>query len=210
VLESLNRIAAPLLSTIPNRSYRFVLFVSEAREVNAFALPGGYLVFNRGLLERARTPEEIQGVLAHEVAHVLKRHSLAQLAQNIGLEVAVQTLWGNENPYLDYLVRNGSQLLSLKFTRDHERAADDLGWELLQNARINPEGMVSFFAELKAEMDAKGKGGFGPGAVFLSTHPTPQERIERLGQKKGALGSREFKSFVVEFKALQASLRTIP
>ena len=210
VLESLNRIAAPLLSTIPNRSYRFALFVSEAREVNAFALPGGYLVFNRGLLERARTPEEIQGVLAHEVAHVLKRHSLAQLAQNIGLEVAVQTLWGNENPYLDTLIRNGSQLLSLKFTRDHERAADDLGWELLQNARINPEGMVSFFAELKAEMDAKGKGGFGLGAVFLSTHPTPQERIERLGQKKGALGSREFKSFVVEFKALQASLRTIP
>ena len=210
VLESLNSIAAPLLIAVPNRSYRFALFVSDAREVNAFALPGGYLVFNRGLLERTSTPEEIQGVLAHEVAHVLKRHSLAQLAQNIGLEVAVQTLWGNENPYLHYLIRNGSQLLSLKFTRDHERAADDLGWELLQNAQINPQGMVNFFAELKAEMDAKGKGGFGPGAAFLSTHPTPQERIERLEHKKGAVGSYEFKSFEVDFKALQARLRMIP
>jgi predicted Zn-dependent protease len=104
----------------------------------------------------------------------------------------------------------GSQLLSLKFTRDHERAADDLGWELLQNAQINPQGMINLFAELKAEMDAKGNGSFGPGAVFLSTHPTPRERIERLGQKKGELGSREFKSFVVEFKALQAGLRMIP
>jgi len=127
VLASLNRIASPLLSTIPNRSYRFVLFVSEAREVNAFALPGGYLVFNRGLLERARTPEEIQGVLAHEVAHVLKRHSLAQLAQNIGLEVAVQTLWGNENPYLDYLVRNGSQLLSLALIPRHKNGSSASG-----------------------------------------------------------------------------------
>ena len=94
--------------------------------------------------------------------------------------------------------------------RDHERAADDLGWELLQNAQINPQGMINFFAGLKSEMDAKGKGGFGLEASFLSTHPTPQERIERLGQKKGALGSREFKSFVVEFEALKARRRTIP
>ena len=210
VLEPFNRLSAPLLSSIPNRSYRFVLFVSDAREVNAFALPGGYLVFNRGLLEKARAPEEIQGVLAHEVAHVLKRHSLVQLAQNIGLEVAMQALLGNENPYLDYLVRNGSQLLSLKFTRDHERAADDLGWELLQNAQINPQGMVSFFAGLKSELDAKGKGGFGLEAAFLSTHPTPQERIDRLEQKKTALGSGEFRSFEGEFKDLRAGLRSMP
>jgi beta-barrel assembly-enhancing protease len=210
VLKPLNSLADPLLSSVPNKSYRFVLFVSDAREVNAFALPGGYLVFNRGLLEKARTPEEIQGVLAHEVAHVLERHSLVQLAQNIGLKVAVQALLGNESPYLDYLVRNGSQLLSLKFTRDHERAADDLGWELLQNAQINPRGMLDFFAILKSETDAKGKVGLGPGAAFLSTHPTPQERIDRLEQKKAALGSREFTSFEVEFKSLQAALQSIP
>ena len=210
VLEPFNRLSAPLLSSIPNRSYRFVLFVSDAKEVNAFALPGGYLVFNRGLLEKARAPEEIQGVLAHEVAHVLKRHSLVQMAQNIGLKVAVRALLGNENPYLDYLVRNGSQLLSLKFTRDHERAADDLGWELLQNAQINPQGMVNFFAGLKSEMDAKGKRGFGLEASFLSTHPTPQERIDRLEQKKTALGRGEFRSFEGEFKDLRAGLRSMP
>ena len=210
VLEPLNRLAVPLFNSISDRSYKFDLFVSNAREVNAFALPGGYLVFNRGLLERARTPEEIQGVLAHEVAHVLKRHSLIQLAQNIGLGVAVQTLWGNENPYLDFLVKNGSKLLSLKFTRDHERTADDLGWELLQNAQINPQGMGAFFAGLKSEMDAKGGSGLGLGAEFFSTHPTPQERIDRLDQKMARLGSQKFKSFEVEFKALQAGLSTIP
>jgi len=187
-----------------------MLFVSDAREVNAFALPGGYLVFNRGLLEKARTPEEIQGVIAHEIAHVLKRHNLVQLAQTIGLDVAVPAILGNKNLYLDVLVRNGSQLLSLKFTRDNERAADDLGWELLQNAQINPQGMITFFASLKSDMDARGKGDSGPGAAFLSSHPTPKERIYRLEQKMTALGSWEFKSFEFEFKSLRAGLQAAP
>ena len=210
VLEPLNSLAAPLLSIIPNPSQQFLLFVSDAREVNAFALPGGYLVFNKGLLENARAPEEIQGVIAHEIAHVLERHSLVQLAQTIGLDVAVPALLGNKSTYLDYLVRNGTQLLSLKFTRDNERTADDLGWELLQNAQINPRGMISFFASLKTDMDAKGKGGSVRGAAFLSTHPTPQERIDRLEQKMAELGGREFKSFEIEFKSLIAGLQGSP
>jgi beta-barrel assembly-enhancing protease len=208
VLKPLNNIAAPLLSSIPNPSHRFVLFVSDAKEVNAFALPGGYLVFNRGLLEKAKAPEEIQGVIAHEIAHVLKRHNLVQLAQTIGLDVAVPAIFGNKNPYLDVLVRNGSQLLSLKFTRDHERAADDLGWELLQSGQINPQGMITFFASLKLNKDSNGKGDSGPEAAFLSTHPTPQERIDRLEQKMTALGGREFKSFENEFNLLRAGLQT--
>jgi len=210
VLGPLNTLAAPLLSSIPNPSHRFMLFVSDAREVNAFALPGGYLVFNRGLLENARAPEEIQGVIAHEIAHVLERHSLVQLAQTIGLYVAVPALLGNKSPYLDYLVRNGSQLLSLKFTRDNERTADDLGWELLQKAQINPRGMITFFASLKSDMDAKGTGDSGWGAAFLSTHPTPQERIDRLEQKMVGLDIRDFKSFEIEFKSLRAGLQATP
>jgi beta-barrel assembly-enhancing protease len=63
------------LSTNSRSSDRFTLSVTESREVNAFALPGGYIVFHRRLLERARTAEEVQGVRAHEMAHVLKRHS---------------------------------------------------------------------------------------------------------------------------------------
>jgi predicted Zn-dependent protease len=210
VLSPLNRLAAPLIESIPENPYQFVLFVSESKEINAFALPGGYLVLNRGLLEKAGKPEEIQGVIAHEIAHILKRHSLLQMAQNIGLEVAVRTLWDNENPLLDYLIKNGSKLLSLKFTRDHERAADDLAWELLQMAQINPQGLVDFFSGLKLELDARGTGNSGPEAVFLSTHPTPQDRIDRLRQKKSIPGIEGFKTFDAEFKDLQDGLRMIP
>ena len=128
VLDPLNRLAAPLFAVPSNASDRFTLFVTTSKEINAFALPGGTIVFHRGLLERARTVEEIQGVLAHEMAHVRKRHGVLQLAQSAGMSLALQQLQGGENRMLDTLIRDSGQLLSLKFSRDHERAADDLGW----------------------------------------------------------------------------------
>lgn len=159
-----------------------------------------------GLLESAKAPEEIQGVLAHEMAHVTKRHGILQLAQNVSPELALQQIQGNEKELQDALVRNSAKLLGSKFSRDHERAADELGWELLQQAQINPQGMLDFFAAMKAELDAKGPGGFALGVGLLRTHPTPQERIDRLRQKSAALGQREFRSFTEPFNALLADL----
>jgi predicted Zn-dependent protease len=201
VLDPLNRLATPLFAGRTNFSDRFTLFVTESKEVNALALPGGYIVFHRGLLERARTAEEVQGVLAHEMAHVQKRHGVLQLAQNIGLDLAIQQLRGGESRLLDALVRDSGQLLALKFSRDHERAADDGGWELVEQAQLNPQGMVSFFAGLKAASDSG-----APAITLLSTHPAPQERMDRLRQKAAALGAREFRSFSAEFSALRAGL----
>jgi predicted Zn-dependent protease len=206
VLDPLNRLAAPLFAGATNSSDRFTLFVTESKEINALALPGGYIVFHRGLLERARTAEEVQGVMAHEMAHVQKRHGVLQLVQSLGLDLAIQQIQGGESRVLDTLVRDSGQLLGLKFSRDHERAADDLGWKLLEQAQINPAGMVDFFAGLKTVMDA---GGALP-IPLLSTHPAPQERMDRLQQKKAALGRWEFRAFAQEFSALQAGLGLTP
>lgn len=201
VLDPLDRLAAPLFAGLTKSTDRFTLFVTESKAINALALPGGYIVFHRGLLERARTAEEVQGVLAHEMAHVQKRHGVLQFAQNIGLDLAIQQLRGGESRLLDALVHDSGQLLGLQFSRDHERAADDGGWELLQQAQINPQGMVNFFAGLKAASDSG-----APAITLLSTHPAPQERMDRLRQKQSALGNREFKSFAGEFRALQTGL----
>jgi predicted Zn-dependent protease len=204
LMESLRRLADPLLNTIPDKSYPFTLYIAESMEVNAFALPGGHIVFNRGLLDWAKTPEEIQGVLAHEAAHVLKRHSLTQMAQNLGIGLAFGQLMGNENRLLDALIQDASKLVSLKFSRDHEREADDLGWDLLQSAGIDPSGMVDFFVRLQA--DATKSIGGPPALNLLSTHPTPQERIDRLEKKKEALVPGTFKTFEGEFKNLRNRL----
>ena len=202
VLDPLNRLAAPLFAAPSNASDRFTLFVTTSKEINAFALPGGTIVFHRGLLERARTAEEIQGVLAHEMAHVRKRHGVLQLAQSAGLSLALQQLQGGGRGMLDTLIRDSGQLLSLKFSRDHERAADDLGWELLEQARINPQGMVNFFAGLKAAAET----GPAPVIPLLSTHPAPQERIDRLNQKAAALRPGDYIPLTQEFRDLQAGL----
>jgi predicted Zn-dependent protease len=206
VLDPLNWLAAPLFAGATNSSDRFTLFVTESKEINALALPGGYIVFHRGLLERARTAEEVQGVLAHEMAHVQQRHGVLQLAQNIGLDLVIQQIQEGESRILDTLVRDSGQLFGLKFNRDHERAADDFGWALLEKAQINPAGMVTFFAGLQTALDT---GGAVP-IPLLSTHPAPQERMDRLRQKSAALGMREFRVFTQEFSALQAGLGITP
>lgn len=205
VLAPFNQLAAPLFAGLTNSSDRFTLFVTESKEVNALALPGGYIVFHRGLLERARTAEEVQGVLAHEMAHVQKRHGVLQLVQNFGLDLAIQQIQGGDSRMLDTLVRDSGQLLGLKFSRDHERAADDLGWQLLEQARINPEGLVNFFAALKVASDTVGT----PPIPLLSTHPAPQERIDSLRQKQATLARQNFKSFAPEFRALQSGLGVV-
>jgi predicted Zn-dependent protease len=207
MLEPLIRLAAPLFANQTNVAERFTLLLTESKEINAMALPGGFIVLHRGLLERARSAEEVQGVLAHEMAHVTKRHSVLQLAQNLGLGLALQQLQGNESGLREMLLSDSAKLVGLRFSRDHERAADDLAWEWLQKAQINPQGMVDFFAAMKTEMDAKGQGGFALGSALLSTHPTPQERIDRLRRKQTLSGAGEFKSFAADFEALQQQLR---
>lgn len=198
ILDPINRLATPLFEKcLPDR---FSIFVTESKDVNAMALPGGYIVIHRGLLERARTAEEVQGVLAHEMAHIEKRHGVIQLAQNIGLDLAIQQLQGGENKLLDSLIKDSGQLLGFKFSRDHERAADDRGWELLGRAEINPAGMVDFFAGLNADTSVP--------IPFLSTHPAPQERMDRLRQKAAALGPIEYRSFAADFTALQNRLKS--
>lgn len=206
ILEALRQLAAPLLLGRTNATDRFTLLVTASRQVNAAALPGGFIVLHRGLLERARSAEEVQGVLAHEMAHILKRHGMLQLAQHAGLGLVVQQLQGNESRLRDALIRDSGQLLTLKFSRDHERAADDLGWELLEQAGIDPGGMVSFFASLKAEAEVQGSA--RGTATLLSTHPAPQERLDRLQLRLATMSPREFKSFAGEFGALQEALQS--
>jgi predicted Zn-dependent protease len=202
VLDPFERLAAPLVSAPAGTADRYTLYVTTSKEVNAFALPGGIIVFHRGLLERACSAAEIQGVLAHEMAHVQKRHGVLQLVKNLGLELAVKQLQGGESRMLDTLLRDSGQLMSLKFSRDAERSADDLGWELLEQAQINPQGMVDFFGGLMSDAGS-GKAAAIP---LLSTHPAPQERIDRLRQKLALLGSREFPSFEESFQDLQKAL----
>lgn len=177
-------ITSRLLPAAESSGYNFRFHISSDTNVNAFALPGGNVVIMQGLLENAETEEQIAGVLAHEMAHVTRRHSLRSIIQTAGLGVAIQMLFGDASG-LVAVVGQGSQfLLQQKFSRNFEREADDVGWGYLIQAKIDPRGMIQFFERLERIQNASQAGATMNGSLaLLSTHPATQERINRLNKK---------------------------
>ncbi len=150
-------------------TYRW--FVAERPDLNAFAAPGGVVVVFRGLLNAVASPEELAGVLAHEVAHAELRHSLQGMVKGLGLRAAVSMAFGDLS---DSVFTDGAtRLTELRFSRDAEREADAEGLRRLVAARISPEGMVRFYERLASEKRVS------PPAI-LSTHPASGERLDWL------------------------------
>lgn len=206
--KQLETITAPLLKAVGTPRYQFKFHIIEDREMNAFALPGGTVAIHTGLLLQADTPEEVAGVLAHEIAHVTRQHSLRSLIKSVGLYAIVQALIGDATGLLAVLADNAPFLLKQKFSRDFEREADEQGWNYLLAANINPEGMTSFFKKIKAEHEKRGSG--MPEALdFLSTHPATDERIRTMEEKQKKLGKTGgFRELEINFKEFQNSVRS--
>ncbi len=190
---ALDKFTAPLLVELKKTGYAPQVFVEQSEELNAFALPGGYVVLNTEVLKRAETPEEVLGVLAHEFAHVSERHVLRGLISSIGVYFGVSILIGDYAGSLAAISDALPQLLSLSFSRDYEREADNVGFGFLTRANINPAGMVEFFRKVQ-EAEKKQLGAISDvtaGLSFLSTHPTTDERIASLEQKLREANSAE-------------------
>ena len=163
--------------------YRYRFHVSKSAVVNAFALPGGIVVVNSGLIDATRTPEELAGVLAHEIQHVEQRHSLNAMVKQLGLTGLWLLITGDAGSTL-----TGTavlQLTSLKFSRDAEEQADAQGFDSLVANGIDPRGMIAFFDVMAAKEQAS------PPAL-LSTHPPSAGRKQVLEERSKALQGRSF------------------
>ncbi|MCY7389757.1 MAG: M48 family metallopeptidase [Burkholderiales bacterium] len=176
--------------------HKFQFFVAEDKTVNAFAMPGGYVVVHTGLLELAETPEEVAGVLAHEVQHIEQRHSLRSIAQSLSLSAVVSVFLGD----MRGLASLGGDLLQLKFSRDHEIEADREGLKALVAAKINPVGMRDFFAKMAAQSQ------LNPG--FLVTHPPSEERMNDIDRLSKALPAtaRQVTPLAYDYAAIKAAI----
>jgi Zn-dependent protease with chaperone function len=168
-VDAVNEIGDRLAAQI-HSPYTFRWHVVDDPQINAFAVPGGHVVVFTGLLRAADTPEEVAGVLAHEIQHVVLRHSLNGLVRSLGWSATIKILFGSSGP-LSGVGELASQLGSLKFGREQETAADVEGLKALQRAKIDPQGMVVFFEELARKES---------GIALLSTHPMSVDRAERL------------------------------
>jgi predicted Zn-dependent protease len=147
--------------------------------VNAFAYPGGYIYITRGILSHFNSEAELVSVLGHEIGHVTARHSVEQMSQQqlaqLGLGVAAAAS-EDFRPYAGYAAA-GLQVLFLKFSRDDERQADDLGLRYMTRADYDPEEMPNVFRTFDRMQDASG-GGRIPN--WQSTHPNPDDRVGRI------------------------------
>lgn len=184
--EMVARLTAPL----PRPTYTFRVLVLDEPVVNAFAAPGGFIVIFRGLLERTRTPEELAGVLAHEIEHVVQRHATKALVQHASTGLLLVALTGDVTGVMAYGLESARVLGSLQYSRLAEEEADREGMRLLLAGGIDPAGMIAFFEGLEQ------KRGDGPAVLkYLSTHPRTEDRIARLRRLAQAPTRRATKLF---------------
>jgi predicted Zn-dependent protease len=157
----------------PNMDWQFRVLNSD--QVNAFAVPGGYIYLTRGLLFRMRNEAQLAGVLAHEAGHIAHRDSVQQIqqAQGLNLLAGLAGLFGGERA--GDITQFVSAFLQLKYSRDQEQRADMAGLSYMTRAGYNPHGLVQLMQILQQAQGARG----GP-PEFFSTHPDPGNRIEYL------------------------------
>jgi len=167
-LAYVQKVAAPLIQAAGKVPFQFQFRVADTEDVNAFALPGGYVTVNFGLLKSAQTGEEVAGVLGHELQHALLRHGTKRMLRQMGSSAFALIVFGGGDLY--GIGQAAGQLASLSYDRGEESEADERGVELLVHAGIDPRGLASFFKRLAADSLQVPE--------LLSTHPDPGGRAE--------------------------------
>ncbi|HEX6096626.1 MAG TPA: M48 family metallopeptidase [Thermoanaerobaculia bacterium] len=183
-----NRIGQRLAQNAGGPQFQYRFRVVNASDINAFALPGGYIYLNRGIIENAKNEGEIAGVLAHEIAHSALRHGTHQASKAYAAQAGLQILGGllggrvgnNTAQILNTVGGVGLNALFLKFSRELETQADVRGAQILAASGYTPADMVSFFNTL-AKVDTARK------TTWLSHHPAPPDRIARIEKERQLL-----------------------
>lgn len=174
--------AAPPFNQLP-----WQFHVVQDPSINAFAIPGGHVYVHTGLIANADNAAELAGVMAHEIAHVLARHSTESISRQYGLSTIASAVLG-QNP--GTLAAIAAQIAATgamaRFSRDAEREADEIGIQAMAAAGYNPNGMASMFEELLEHR--KGQ----PGRVeqFFSTHPLTENRVRDSRTRAAQIGNR--------------------
>ncbi len=170
------------VETIMNRlgagtddAFSYRVHVLDAPITNAFALPGGIIVVYTGLLGAAETPEQVAGVLAHEMSHVQRRHGMRRIAQSLGVVAALQLVFGDVSGLAAIAVNVLHESTVNSYSRDQEREADLDAAKILANAGIDPRALADFFAVLEKREPSTLRG-----FTWLATHPDLAERIEDI------------------------------
>ncbi len=174
-----------------------VRIIDDAKTLNAFCTPGGYIYVYTGLIKFLDSEDQLAGVMGHEIAHAALRHSTRQMTQVYGIAALSSVLTGRSQPGLIEQIAQG--LLSLKFSRGHETESDNYSVIYLCATNYNAAGAAGFFKKME------GQGGNPP--AFLSTHPDPGNRIANIEAKAKELGCTGTNTNKAEYERIKRLLK---
>ncbi len=210
----LNNIGRRLVANIPQEfqhpEFRYTFSGVNLREINAFALPGGPMFVNRGMMEKAHTEGEVAGVMAHELSHVALRHGTAQATKATPYEIGTiagavigAIVGGTAGSVISQGTQFGLGTAFLRFSREYEKQADILGTHIMAAAGYDPRDMANVFKTIEKE-----SGSGGP--QWMSDHPNPGNRYEYITREAQALHVGGATHDTRGFEDVQAHLRTLP
>lgn len=188
----------------PQIQYR-IKVLDNPQKINAFALPGGYLYVYTGLLLYATSEAEVAGVLAHEIGHIVGRHSANQLATQVGLDLLASIALGEEPEQLSLLVADlGKASATAGFSREDEREADKYGVKYSIAAGYNPRGLLTFFEKLKSLEKTTSN----PLEDLMASHPATLDRITDIEKRIAKAGNPQGKNYRQRFIRKTTALRS--
>ena len=210
VREVGRRLVSVIRSDLRHPGFRYSFDVVNVSDLNAFALPGGPMFVNRGMLEAAANEGEVASVMAHEISHVVLRHGTAQASRatpyQIG-EVAGHVLGALIGGRVGSIVAQGASFglgtAFLRYGREYERQADIEGVQMLARAGYDPRDMANMFRTIEQ------KGGRG-GPEWLSSHPNPGNRYEAIMEEAASLRVEDPRRNTQAFERVRARLRSLP
>jgi predicted Zn-dependent protease len=208
-------VGARLVAAIPpefqQSGFDYQFDVVNARDINAFALPGGPMYVNRGMIEAAKNEGEMAGVMAHEISHVALRHATAQATKQssvgntlgtLGMILGGAILGGQGGAQLGMM---GAQIMQTRYSRDYETQADVLGSQIMANAGYDPRDLANMFRTIEQQS----RGGRAP--EWLSSHPNPGNRYQNINREAGHLNVvPNPRKITPEFSRTQERLRAMP
>ncbi len=191
-----------LLSSGPDQPYDIRIYISPHKMINAVALPGGRIIVFQGLLNAAESPEELAGVLAHEIQHVVLRHSTRGIIRSLTSAILLTLIVGDMNGTMEMALNVAGELDGLRHSRNMEREADRQGMDMILTAGIDPSGMVRMFEKLqdREKLLTKGEKAEQAGqeedsstwTEYLSTHPAGNDRVSQLKKQVAMAGKKSY------------------
>ena len=190
MVNRLQRVALPIIEAArKDWDVPYSVTLIKENEINAFAVPGGPMYVNTGLMQLATTDDELASVLAHEVSHIVKRHSAQQLSDAAVKQGVAGILFGRSSADVRTVVGLTLDLKDREFSRGDEAQSDEYGFKYLVAAGYNVRGMASMFTKMQ-ESAAK----TNEKLAFLSTHPLTRKRIEAAEKRAEAYENGTWKA----------------